>query len=182
MSEPQFLIADIRAHRAELLSLNIEYVSWVFVQVDALFGVCCADVVGMPAPAYVESVIDKVCDQQPPLGIFYLLKVGGQLAGMGGLRGLGSSLAEVKRVYVRPAFRGHRLGERILARLLSDAVAFGYERACLESAPFMKSAHRVYETAGFIDRQPYVEAEVPSAFHSRWRFMEKSLKSPAPAG
>lgn len=179
MTDPQFIVADIRSHRAELLELNVEYVSWVFSQVDESFGVRCADVVGLPAPAYVEAVIDKICDRSPPEGIFYLVKIDGQLAAMGGLRGLNASLIEVKRIYVRPTFRGLRLGERILARLLADAQAFGYERACLDSGPFMKAAHSIYERASFVDRMPYDQAEVPVEFHSRWRFMERPLAVPA---
>ena len=56
-------------------------------------------------------------------------------------------------------------------RLMEDAARFGYKRVCLETAPFMKSAHRIYESAGFIDRAPYLETEVSQAFHSGWRFM-----------
>lgn len=175
MAQPRFIVADIRQHRAELLELNVEYVSWVFAQVDQHFGVRCAEVVGMPAAAYVDSVIDKICDRQPPEGIFYLVEAGGHLAGMGGLRALDDRLAEVKRIYVRPAFRGQRLGESILARVLADADAYGYTRMCLESGPFMTSAHRIYEGAGFVDRDPYMEAEVPVEFHAGWKFMEKRL-------
>lgn len=175
MTEPQLVVADIRSHRAELLELNLEYMSWIFSEVGKFFEVPCAEIVGMPAPAYVEAVIDKVCDRQPPEGIFYLVTVEGQLVGMGGLRGLNVDLAEVKRLYVRPAFRGRGLGERVLARLLTDARTFGYRQACLESAPFMEAAHRLYERASFVDRSPYEGAEVPVEFHHRWHFMERPL-------
>ena len=96
---------------------------------------------------------------------------------MGGLQGLASGAAEIKRVYVRPERRGAKLGELMLSRLMDDAARFGYRRVCRETAPFMKSAHRICEAAGFIDREPYLEAEVPQAFQSRWRFMERPLAS-----
>ena len=131
------------------------------------------------APAYVESVLDKICDRTPPEGIFYLVETHGRLAAMGGLRGLEPSLVELKRIYVRPAFRGSGLGERILTRLLTDAQDFGYQRICLESAPFMKNAHGIYQRAGFADRLPYEAAEVPVEFHDRWRFMERLLAAPS---
>jgi hypothetical protein len=57
MTEPEFVVADLSAHRAPLLALNVEYMSCVFEQIDASFGVSCADMVGMPASAYVETVI-----------------------------------------------------------------------------------------------------------------------------
>jgi hypothetical protein len=41
----------------------------------------------------------------------------------------------------------------------------------------MKSAHRIYEAAGFVDREPYPNAEVPEVFHKCWRFMERPLAS-----
>ena len=40
----------------------------------------------------------------------------------------------------------------------------------------MKAAHRLYEAAGFVDRHPYPEAEVPEVFHKGWRFMERPLR------
>jgi GNAT superfamily N-acetyltransferase len=95
---------------------------------------------------------------------------------MGGLRRLGPGLAEIKRIYVRPNLRGHRLGEQLLRRLLDDARTFGYDHVYLDTGPFMKSAHRIYENAGFVDRGPYEGVEVPVEFHHLWRFMELSLQ------
>ena len=176
VTQPEFIVADIRSHREELVALNVEYVSWVFSHIDGFFGVSCADVVGMPAGDYAQATLDKICDQRPPEGTFYLVKADGSLAAMGGLRRLNPLQVEVKRIYVRPAFRGLRLGETILARLLADATAFGYQSACLETGPFMTSAHRIYEGYRFADRAPYPEAEVPVEFHDRWRFMERPLE------
>lgn len=175
MTSPEFIIANLHAHRDQLIELNVEYISWVFLEIDKLFGVQFERIMGMPASDYVPSVIEKVCDKPPPEGIFYLISVDGKLAGMGGLRGLNPSQAEVKRIYIRPEFRGMSLGEQVLERLLCDARAFGYERACLDTAPFMKSAHRIYENNGFVDRPPYEGVEVPPEFHARWRFMERAL-------
>lgn len=175
MTEPQFVAATLRDHRAELLGLNLAYLSWVFAGVDAFFGVRCAEVVGMEAPDYVAAVIDRICDRAPPEGIFYLISCDGEFVGMGGLRGLSAEVVEVKRIYVRPDFRGAGLGQLMLGRLLKDGSEFGYQRACLDSAPFMRSAQRIYEAAGFVDRAPYGEAEVPEVFHPRWRFMERPL-------
>src|SRR5437868_6870325 len=108
MTAPRFIAANLSDHRAELLALNVEYVSWVFAEVDAFFGIRCAQVVGMEAPDYVASVLDKICDRSPPEGVFYLISVHGQFAGMGGIRGLTADVAEIKRLYVRPLFRGAR--------------------------------------------------------------------------
>ena len=94
---------------------------------------------------------------------------------MGCLRGLDSKVAEVKQIYVRERFRGAKLGALLFERLLNDASQFGYKCIRLESAPFMTTAHRIYEAAGFVDRLPYDDAEVPEEFHTNWRFMEREL-------
>jgi GNAT superfamily N-acetyltransferase len=175
MPRLEFITADISIHRSALIALNIEYLSWVFKGIEQLFGVEANAIVGMPASEYVPTVIDKVCGDAPPKGVFYLLKIDGKLAGMGGLRFLGTGVAELKRIYIRPEYRGLKLGEQTLARLLSDARAFGYQSICLDSALFMQAAHRLYEKAGFTDCPPYAGSEVPSEFQARWRFMELAL-------
>lgn len=171
----EFFAANIASHKDELVQLNVEYLSWVFAGIEDLFGVPADQVVGMAVSEYVASVIDKVCGDPPPRGIFYLATVDEKLAGMGGLRFLRTGVAEIKRIYFRPEFRGMKLGERMLSRLLTDAKAFGYQSVCLDTALFMKSAHRLYEVNGFSDCSVYEGVEVPSEFHSRWRFMERSL-------
>ncbi len=171
MSRYEFIAADVVTHRAVLIELNIEYLSWVFKEVEALFGVP----VGLVASDYVPTVIDKVCGDPPPRGVFYLIEVDGRVAGMGGLRFLRPGVAEIKRIYVRPGHRGRNLGKLMLQRLLADATAFGYKSVCLDTAPFMTSAQRLYEDKGFTDCAAYAGVEVPSEFHVRWRFMERAL-------
>ncbi len=171
----EFIAANVVSHRAELIQLNVEYLSWVFAGIEDLFKVPADQVVGMPASEYVPSVIDKVCGDPPPKGIFYLVKVDDKLAGMGGLRCLSDGVAEIKRIYFRPEFRGNKLGELTLSRLLSDAARFGYQSVCLDTALFMKSAHRLYEINGFQDCAAYEGVEVPAEFHDRWRFMSLAL-------
>jgi len=90
--------------------------------IEAHFGVPSNEIVGMAAAEYAPTVIDKVCGGPPPRGVFCLLEVDGSLAGMCGLRFVRAGLAEAKRIYVRPAYRGKRLGELLLQRVQSDAV------------------------------------------------------------
>jgi len=175
VSSPQFIASDLARDRAELIELNIEYASWVFGEIASMFGIGADDIVGMSVRDYIPTVIDKVCGDTPPEGSFYLVRIGGELAGMGGLRRLDAARAEIKRVYFRPAFRGRKLGQLMLARLLADARSFGYAAVCLDTAPFMHAAHRLYEANGFFDRPPYDGVEVPSQFHAQWRFMERRL-------
>ncbi|MFT3915063.1 MAG: GNAT family N-acetyltransferase [Anaeromyxobacteraceae bacterium] len=174
MSAPVFTPADLALHRDVLVELNVEYIGWVCEGIEERFGLGPVEVLGAPVAAYVPGALAKVC-LRPPDGVFYLVSLDGAPAGMGGLRRLHGDVGEVKRVYVRPGFRGHRLGERIMARLLEDARALGLSRVVLDTAPFMTSAHGLYARMGFVDRGPYPGGEVPERLHASWRFMERTL-------
>ncbi len=155
------------------MTLNIEYVGWVFQEIQRTYDVSALDIVGVSLLEYVSRNLSKICAESPPKGVFYLLQVGSDIAGMGGLRFLRPGVAEIKRLYVRPAYRGRKLGEQALERLLADARRFRYERVCLDTGPFMEAAHRLYDSHGFTDCPAYEGVEVPAAFHDRWRFMER---------
>lgn len=170
-----FVLANAATHRDALLSANLEYMTWVTAGIEQTFGLASHELLGMELPQYVASVIDKVCGEPPPRGAFYLVYVDGALAGMGGLRPLGNGACEIKRIYVRPAVRGKHLGQTILRRLLADAQAFGYQRVCLDSAPFMQAAQHIYATEGFVDCDPYAGVEVPAVLHVGWRFMQRAV-------
>lgn len=179
VTSPVFIRADPALHREALLEINIEYLGWVLGQIEQQFGITTQSLIGMSVAEYVGGVLDKICGEAPPRAAFYLLQCGGpsgpQWAGMGGLRWLADGVAELKRVYVRPAFRGRQFGEALLSRVLADAQAFGYRRMVLDSAPFMQSAQRLYAAAGFVDRGPYEGVEVPPSMHAVWRFMERPI-------
>lgn len=172
-----FVAANPLTHRDELIELNVEYLSWVFDGIEKHFGIPADEVVGKPARDYVPTVVDKVCGDPPPKGVFYLLEVDGSVAGMGGLRFLSPGAAEIKRIYIRPSHRGRGLGDIVLNRLISDATDFGYAKMCLDSGPFMGTAQRIYEAAGFKDCNVYDGTEVPVELRSGWRFMERNLST-----
>lgn len=176
MTAPVFIPADPVTHGTALLALNVEYMSWVFAEMARHFNRSIDELAGIPVEQYVANALNKICAARPPQGVFYLLEMDGQLAAMGGLRPLVTpGVAEIKRLYVRPGFRGKQLGALALKQLLADASQFGYHTVCLDSAPFMCEAHRLYETHGFSDCPPYAGTEVAEQFHSQWRFMQCGL-------
>ena len=174
VNPPCFRLADPVADRAALLDINIEYVTWVFDEIRKEFRVPAREILGMDVADYVPTVIDKVCGDPPPTGSFILVEHGGHVIAMGGLRRSDEGIAELKRVYVRPAGRGHRLGESLAARLVADARAFGYRSVRLDTLPFMGAAQAIYERMGFIDCAPY-PIEMPAAFRRHVRYMELVL-------
>ena len=180
MGTPSFVPADLIVHREAIIGINIEYVSWVVTEIERSFGVPVQQLLGMSVPEYVSSTLHKVCADTPPRGVFYLIHVKGDTAGMCGLRFLHDGVAEIKRMYVRPAYRGRDLGAMAVHKLLVDASNFGYRSVYLDSAPFMTSAQRMYEAHGFVDRAAYEGVEVPASMHATWRFMQRDLSSAAP--
>jgi len=174
LSTPTFRLADPVADRPALLDINLEYVGWVFAQIEAMSGMTARDILGADVVDYVPTVIDKVCGDPPPRGAFYLVEHEGHAVAMGGMRRSGDGIAELKRVYVRPAGRGRRLGEAITRRLVADARAFSYRTLRLDTLPFMGAAQAVYEAMGFVDCAPY-PVEMPEAFRAHIRYMALAL-------
>lgn len=84
-----------------------------------------------------------------PRSIFVVGRLGGQPVACGALRPVEPDVAEVKRMYVEPGFRGRGLSRRILAELEEYARRFGYRRVWLETGIRQPEAIRLYESAGY---------------------------------
>jgi GNAT superfamily N-acetyltransferase len=98
-------------------------------------------------------------------GLLYVAEVDGVVVGVGGLRRLSDTAAEIKRMFVRPAARGLGVGRAIVERLIDDARALGFENIYLESASFMHSAHALYRSVGFGPSEPYMGREFEGVAH-----------------
>ena len=90
-----------------------------------------------------------------------------------GYREMSPGMCEVKRLYVRPTFRGTGLGAMMIASLAEKAAAAGYSRMCLETTRFMKGALRLYEEAGFVPCEAYYA--IPQVFRDTSIFMKKEI-------
>lgn len=170
-----FVPADLEQHRQLLIQFNIEYLRWIDNSVHERFGLSLPSLLGMPISDYVHSSLDKLCEGTPPNGVAYVVFNGDTALGMGGLRRIREGVGEIKCIYVSRANRGGGVGAKILDRLVRDAQSFGYKELVFDTGPFMNSAHRLYEAAGFADIPPYAEAEVPEALRHDWRFMRCAL-------
>jgi GNAT superfamily N-acetyltransferase len=73
----------------------------------------------------------------------------GQPAGCVSLKGHDATTSELKRLYVRPSYRGQKVGQRLVKMLVEEARQSGYQRIVLDSHISMKKAHAIYYEEGF---------------------------------
>ncbi|MGA7991356.1 MAG: GNAT family N-acetyltransferase [Thermoanaerobaculia bacterium] len=106
----------------------------------------------------------------PPEGRLLLAFAGGEAAGCAALRKIGEEICEMKRLWVRPAFRGTGLGRRLAEALMADARGIGYGRIRLDTLPSMTAAQALYLSLGFRDIPPYNDHPIEGT-----RFMEARL-------
>ena len=116
-------------------------------------------------------------DLEDPGGTYVALWIalaGGEVAGSVALRDLGDRAHKLKRMYLRPAHRGHGLGRRLLATALDWARANDARVVRLDTAEGMVAARRLYESAGFVQLP---DPELPRQGQQRLAY-ELRLRTP----
>ncbi len=116
---------------------------------------------------YDDEVADLGSKYGRPGGRLWLAYVDGKLAGCSALRRMSDENCEFKRLYVRPAFRGLRLGRQLMEKIIADAKDVGYEYGYLDTLPFLKAACRMYEEMGFEIIPAYNDSPLASTIFMR---------------
>lgn len=134
------LVATARAlfqEYAEAIGTNLEYQGFA------------AELAALPAP-YV-----------PPGGALFIAHSDDDLAGCVALRPLGGGIGEMKRLYVRPAYRSVGLGRQLVAAVVLAARQAGYTQLRLDTLPSMAAAQGLYGRLGFVETAPYNDKYLP---------------------
>lgn len=109
---------------------------------------------------FAEELAGLPGDYAPPGGRLLLALKDGQTAGCIALRPLNTGVCEMKRLYVRPAFRAHGIGRALVDRLIHEARSAGYQHLRLDTLPSMTGAQALYRRLGFREIAPYYDSPV----------------------
>ena len=105
-------------------------------------------------------------DYAPPTGRLLLVEFGGQPAGCVALHRIKGEICEMKRLYLRPQFRGKGIGRALVERVMEEARQIGYRRMRLDTVePIMEDAVAMYRRFGFREIAPYRENPIAGALY-----------------
>jgi GNAT superfamily N-acetyltransferase len=153
---------------ASVAELSAELAAWDIAETQKL---------GISADQMIQFYYPVSADEPEPapkrMAMTLLASAGSVPAGCIAYREIGPKVCEMKRLYVRPAFRGTGLGKAMVSSLVERAAVAGYLRICLETTRFMKSAMQLYDEAGFVSCEAY--RPIPAMFRGISVFMVKDL-------
>ncbi len=161
MNEPahtQIIQASSTTHIENVRQLFREYEAWL--EIDLCF------------QGFEKELAELPGKYASPEGRLLLAVQNGRPAGCVALRKIGEGTCEIKRLFLRPEFRGQGLGRRLAEAIIQEARQIGYERMRLDTLPpKMNDAIGLYRSLGFKEIEPYYDNPVPGA-----KFMELDLR------
>ena len=96
-----------------------------------------------------------------PEGILLLAEVSGRIAGCVALRKIGEGICEMKRLYVKPQFRGLGLGKALAVRIIDEGKKLDYKIMRLDTLDILEKAIQIYQQLGFRKVSPYYDNPLP---------------------
>ena len=124
---------------------------------------------------YNDEVANLSAKYGAPDGCLLIAFADGKPAGCAAFRKLHRDSCEMKRLYVRPEFRGQGIGKALTERLIAQAKKAGYSAMLLDTLPFLENAIAMYRSLGFIEVPAYNDSPVENTV-----YMRLNLESPWP--
>lgn len=103
-----------------------------------------------------------------PEGRLYLAYFEGELAGCIGLRRLDDVNCELKRLYIKPQFRGKKIARFLVKHIISQAKKIGYKHILLDTLPFLEPAINMYKKYGFYEVESYNNSPMDNLIYLKY--------------
>lgn len=122
--------------------------------------------------SFEKELSDPLYKYGPAKGVLYLAKWNNEAAGCIALTPMKEEGdCEMKRLFVRPAYRKHKIGKALVEQLLKDAVKLGYTKMKLDTLKKLQTAIDMYKQYGFVETTAYYHNPLSNVV-----YMEKELK------
>lgn len=155
----------------KIISIEAALTEADYQSAKALFGEYAASIgIDLAFQKFDDELLQINLVYGPPNGVLLLVSAGEQPIGCAGIRKFDVTTAELKRMYIQPAFRRLKLGAALLEKCLDVAAALGYQYIRLDTLQEMQAAIQLYKAAGFYEIAPYRFNPLAGAV-----FMEKKL-------
>lgn len=113
----------------------------------------------------IENLEDKY---GLPYGRLYLAYFDGNLAGCIGLKKIDSENCEMKRLYVKPKFRGKNIASFLVNHIIKEAKKIGYKHILLDTLPFLEVAINMYKKHGFYEIESYNNSPMDNLIYLKY--------------
>lgn len=117
---------------------------------------------------YDKELDDFEAKYGMPGGRLYLLYLDSEPAGCIALRKIDNDNCELKRLYIKPVFRGQKLGKLLVERLIGDAREIGYKYMLLDTLPFLQTAIKMYKNLGFYEIEKYNNSPMDTTIYMKY--------------
>ena len=168
--------ASTEAHFHQFASLIADYFVWLRWRYQDQNWLI--DQIAM-AQSMEHELQDLSTRYRPPLGQAFLVEIDGELAGAGAWRRHHDGSCEMKRVFIRDAFKGRGAGVLLCKTLMQSAALHGHTLMRLDTGKRMTEAQSLYRKLGFEHCAPYLD--YPAGIAETLEFMQVALPLPAPA-
>ena len=102
-----------------------------------------------------------------PDGRLYLAYWNGEAVGSIALRKIDDETCELKRMYVKPAFRKNGIAKMLIQQLVTDARDIGYRSMLLDTLPFLQTAIHMYQKIGFYEIERYNNSPMDTSIYMK---------------